>query len=496
MNKKEIDRPLKNQKILPIDVQFVVRYFQLLFGLSKENFRNIDFRKNVQGQYLELKHLINEIINRPEPFWKALSLFIHFIAVNQLDLNDLSLDSIKKIIDSDSVKKNTPENIKKNLEDLITLIQDFKAFDSEIVKLNLEQIYHRFRDSLYNLKYENINDKVKAGIPHDKKDLEWIDMVTSKKFLELETELVWDQRLGKDIDKFIEGSRVYVTTGLKKLDSLIKGFSSSLIVLAGRSASGKTWFAINFMVNVLKAGHYVLFFSIEMNYKDIILRFLSIILNKEFAYLDSMCADVDSSEYLEFKDLYSKHLYEPYIKTGKLEIFNEIIKDLNNIIPTIKRVRNSIKERDKLLFVVIDHLREIKSGNANVGDDQKWLFLESIMISLRGIISDSGYPNICIMPLSQVSRSATFRKADESFQPEDLSASSGLENTANVVIFIRQLKPSSLPGYDNCWLTEVNVAKNRRGPSGIFDVNFNKSIGSVSDDSELLIFLHKMNRNE
>ena len=65
-----------------------------------------------------------------------------------------------------------------------------------------------------------------------------------------------------------------LSSGYKDFDPLFKGFvAGELTVLGGYTSHGKTQFAANFAYNISKAGHAVLFVTLEMTHEELETRF-------------------------------------------------------------------------------------------------------------------------------------------------------------------------------------------------------------------------------
>lgn len=468
------------EKNLDRDIKIIIKYFQWFFNMDEYS-KDLDEQKTIK---LKSKSILKELLlilkrNR-SLFWRAVFVLVEVFANYQWTNFDTNLKNFREYFFSKthSISNVLNEDIKLEINRLFDAIETFNNYDEEILSWDFQQVI----DKTHEIVKQKAKSEAYSGLLEgsfkiwDEVDIDKVDTV---KEVDL-NKFSFSSQFGKQII-----STVTVPTGLSQLDNLIDGFTSSLIVLAGRSASGKTWFAINFMINVLKAGHYVLFFSLEMNYDSIAARFLANIMDEDFKKLLKLSKG-DLEQRRKFDDFCDVNIKSPYINTGKLEIYNDVVKDLSNITTLIKSFKRKIKNKNKLLFVVIDHLREIDQSNTDLVEEQIWNFLGKVMRDLRSIVNNQRYSNICIMPLSQLSRNAVFRKSNQSFDLEDLAGSAFIEQVADVVIFIRRIKPSLLIGYEHNWLTEVNVAKNRFGMSDIFQVNFNTAKGTINDDSSVL----------
>jgi replicative DNA helicase len=173
-----------------------------------------------------------------------------------------------------------------------------------------------------------------------------------------------------------------VSLGLNnELDARTGGFAlTELIMLGGPRGSGKTVGACNVATNQYKHGNIGLFFSIEMRYREIFNRFISILANIDNTRLRRMCctpeeldriALVRSEMFSDSEEVYNDYLkhkqYEKFeidlIKSKKLKPDNQliIIDNQNLTLADIDMNIQKFKSQfgDKLKTVVVDYVNQI-----------------------------------------------------------------------------------------------------------------------------------------
>lgn len=163
---------------------------------------------------------------------------------------------------------------------------------------------------------------------------------------------------------------------------------TELLMLGGLRGSGKTVAACNITVNQYEQGNVGLFFSIEMRYREIFNRFISILANVDNKKIRKMrcdeqdlqqIANVRSNMFTDAEEVYQDFLkhkdYEKFeidlIKSKKLKVDNQLIivdnqnLTLADIDMNIQKFKNQFG--DKLKTVVVDYVNQI-----NIPDIYNW----------------------------------------------------------------------------------------------------------------------------
>lgn len=166
-------------------------------------------------------------------------------------------------------------------------------------------------------------------------------------------------------------------------DAMTGGLSlTELIMIGGHRGSGKTVAACNIAVNQYNQGNVGLFFSIEMRYREIFNRFISVLSGVDNSKLRNMRCDVDdymkianarSNMFADSEEVlqdYIKHRdYEKFeidlVKSKRLKPDNQLIIVDNQSLTMADIDLNITKFKmqfgDKLKVVVVDYVNQIQT---------------------------------------------------------------------------------------------------------------------------------------
>jgi replicative DNA helicase len=323
------------------------------------------------------------------------------------------------------------------------------------------------RRSLIKLGYEIVNSGYVTNIP-----LETIISDFENKLLNLTNEtktqkLVTSAELLNDIffdlkEKSLNPGLSGLPSGFYDLDSLTQGFQKSdLIILAGRPSTGKTAFGLNIGLNLIKRFKLpVLFFSFEMSKEQMMYRLLSMETNISQIRLKS-----------------GKLNQDDWVKINKmikiLSKFPFFIDDTSDL--SVQDIRAKIKsvyfEQNKIGLVIIDYLQLIQNSKGK--NENRVQELSQITRSLKAIAREF---NIPIIALSQLNRSVENR-VDQKPILSDLRESGSIEQDADLVLMLYNNPSNNLKSSDDSkfHLIELIIAKQRNGPIGMVNLNFDKT---------------------
>ena len=218
---------------------------------------------------------------------------------------------------------------------------------------------------------------------------------------------------------------------------------------------GKTSFCLNVAQYAsAKTGETVGIFSLEMAKEQLVLRML--------------CADarVDAHR-LRTGNLQEKdwaRLAKAYADLSASKIF---IDDSATLTPLEMRAKcRRLAAEHGLGLIVVDYL-QLVSGAGRVENRQQEI--ASISRSLKGLAKELHVP---VVALSQLSRAPEAR-TEKRPQLSDLRESGGLEQDADVVIFIYR-EEEYKPNDENRGLAEIIIGKQRNGPTGMLKLAFIK----------------------
>ena len=294
-----------------------------------------------------------------------------------------------------------------------------------------------------------------------------------------------------------DGKLSGIATGLDDLDRMMGGLQSSdLVVLAGRPGMGKTSLVTNIAYNVAKAwqgelkpdghqttvnGGIVGFFSLEMSAEQLATRIIS-----------------------EQTEIPSNHIRRGNISEADFEKIKDYSIELQNLplyvdetggisVAQLAARARRLKRQRGLDVIVIDYL-QLLSGSSKRSSENRVQEITEITTKLKALAKELNTP---VIALSQLSRQVESRD-DKHPQLSDLRESGSIEQDADVVLFVyreeyyhvmRKPLESDREKFAQ-WLAdadkvagkaEVIIAKQRHGPTGTVELQFDGSITKFSN---------------
>ena len=355
----------------------------------------------------------------------------------------------------------------KILIELINYVPNLLYLEEYISLLNDKFL----RRSLIKLGYKLINSAYVTNLPLEtilnSLELEVFNLTNQIKTQKVYTNAELLSNVFLDLkQKSLNPALAGLTSGFYELDSFTQGFQKSdLIIIAGRPSMGKTALALNIGLNVIKALTLpVVFFSLEMSKEQLIYRLITTETNI-------------SNMRLKTGNLYK----EDWLKLNKtiqnLSSLPLFIDDTPN--PTIQDIKMKIKkvifEQNKIGLIIIDYLQLMQ--NTKFKTETRSQELSQITRSLKNIAREFQVP---IIALSQLSRSVENRTNKRPIL-SDLRESGSIEQDADVVLMLyRESYYNSNPiNTDNS--IQLIIAKQRNGPVGTIDLQFDPKIMRFSD---------------
>ena len=299
-----------------------------------------------------------------------------------------------------------------------------------------------------------------------------------------------------------DGNLSGLASGLRDMDVKMGGLQSSdLIILAGRPAMGKTALATNIAYNIARSwrgevqadgqtksidGGIVGFFSLEMSAEQLATRILS-----ERTGISSSSirrGGISEQDFDKIRD--------HSIEMQNLPFYVDDSGGLS-ISQLTARARR-LKRQKGLDLLIIDYI-QLLSGSGKRSDNRVQEITE-ITTGLKALAKELNVP---IVALSQLSRQVENRD-DKRPQLSDLRESGSIEQDADVVLFVyreeyylqsKEPRPGT-PEHEKWQLdmslvhgkAEVIIGKQRHGPTGTINLQFDASVtrfGDLSHDGQL-----------
>ncbi len=296
-----------------------------------------------------------------------------------------------------------------------------------------------------------------------------------------------------------KGDLAGVTTGFESINRKIGGLhKSDLLIIAGRPAMGKTALATNMAFNAAKAwkhdkelgvpddenkGAVVGFFSLEMSSDQLASRILA-----EQAGMSSQDMRQGNLSQEEFNKL-SRVAIE-------LEGLPLHIDDTPGLTIGALRTRARRLQRQKGLgLVIVDYLQLLRGtgGGKGKGPENRVQEVSEITRGLKALAKELSIP---VVALSQLSRTIESRDNKRPLL-SDLRESGTIEQDADMVTFVyrpeyyhNQQEPDPGTAEHMQWLEEGEkllglaefiIGKQRHGPTGIVELQFEAEITKFSD---------------
>ena len=247
-----------------------------------------------------------------------------------------------------------------------------------------------------------------------------------------------------------------VPTGFRLLDNLTSGLQrSELIIVAARPSMGKTALCLNISQYVgMNTDYAVGFFSMEMAKEQIVVRLLAA--DSQLDIRRVRTGFVSEREFEKLK-LSAEAL-------SRARIFLDETPGLT--VMEMKAKTRRLKLERNLDIVFIDYIQLMRPGGRFENRNQE---MAHISRSLKELAKELQIP---VVGISQLSRAPEKGRREPRPQLSDLRESGAIEQDADVVIFIYrpevyQPNDESLRG-----IAEINVAKQRNGPTDIFKLAF------------------------
>ncbi|MBV8689293.1 MAG: replicative DNA helicase, partial [Candidatus Eremiobacteraeota bacterium] len=252
------------------------------------------------------------------------------------------------------------------------------------------------------------------------------------------------------------GDRTGLTTGFNDVDQMTTGLHpGNLVIVAARPGFGKTSLALNMAVATAKEDDLpVAFFSLEMTRDEIMQRLICAEANLNS--LNIRKGNIRDRDWVTMSDA-----------MGRLNELPIYLDDQGSItVPEIRSRCRRLKSLHGLGIVFIDYLQLLRPGltarSANRNEE-----LSEICRALKATAKDLKVP---VVALAQLNRALEARQ-DKHPMLSDLRDSGAIEQEADLVAFLYR------DGYYNpdateADLTELILAKQRNGPTGMVKLRF------------------------
>lgn len=258
-------------------------------------------------------------------------------------------------------------------------------------------------------------------------------------------------------------------TGFKELDQMICGLQvGDLILLAARPSMGKTSLALSACTGALRGrpDETVIIFSIEMPVEQLMMRLVAMESSVELSRMRSGdMRDEDWGQILNAAATISEW-------GNRL-----VIDDSSQQTPALlrARARRYVRKYGKPSLIMIDYLQLMRSP----GQENRTQEIAEISRSLKALGKELGCP---VLALSQLNRQVENR-VDKRPNNGDLRDSGALEQDADLIMFVYRDEVYN-PNSGTAGMAEITIGKQRQGPTGTVQVQFEGKYTRFSDFPE------------
>ncbi|MBU4194303.1 MAG: replicative DNA helicase [Actinobacteria bacterium] len=242
-----------------------------------------------------------------------------------------------------------------------------------------------------------------------------------------------------------------VETGFERLDKLTSGLQpSNLIVVGGRTAMGKTSFALNIAHHAsVRRGLGVLIFSMEMSKVDISERLLCT--QAKVSSTDYRIGKISDERFVDIVDA-----------TGVLSNAPIFIDDTGDLTMTQMRSKSrQLMSKEDIGLIILDYIQLMHIPGFREGRVQE---VSRIARDLKVMAMELEIPVIAASQLRRSSQSVGKKEPNL----EDLRESGAIEQNADLVVLIYRREVDEPRNLDCRGVAEINLAKHRNGEGGKF----------------------------
>ena len=351
-------------------------------------------------------------------------------AMQSLDLQERTLLNIFNEMDNDgSVEYKNLVDIQGGFVTSASFENDVKSLHKLYAQRNLEVSMDVYKQYPKKQELANLSEAIA--------ELEKIDEAED------------DGKLENAIEELQDRLASGKPTGIKsfeKLDNLLAGglYGSMLFTIGARPSVGKTAYAVNLARQIVSEDPEVQvdFFTLEMNKREMLNRFISAVANVDSQKLKNP-SDLD----LLFSEQVTTGIN--WVRNHKIRIYDRVLT-LGGILSVIKK--NAAKAKPDKYVAIIDYIGLVKVN----GRQDRWLQVGKITRELKIIANEY---NIPVIALAQLNRGVESRRNKEPLL-SDLRESGSIEQDSNVVAFLYR------PDDDNRELVKLSIRKNREGSLG------------------------------
>lgn len=404
--------------------------------------------REILGCILKDNQLINETVIQASQF-KEQAHQLLFQSMQKLAFENKAIDKVTLLADNyEYLEQLGGIDFITSLETLGS-IDNFETYEKSMIE------HYKQRES---------ENKVKHWLSSQEKNAsELIDELQSLSELDVTEEMNKNEVLKDMYDlPYLEADDSGIKSGLSDLDAITGGFqNASSVIVGARPSMGKTALMLKLGLSASQQGAIPIMFSLEMPKDQLLRRMIATIGKINLFYARNPHTLMDSK-----KKAWQKAINELY--KLDFEIFDKSNQSLQYMRSQIRKVRRMNPDRE--IIIMIDYLTLINVDGNYQSDHAR---ISAISKGLKNMARDYDCP---VITLAQLSRGLEQRQ-DKRPMLSDLRESGSIEEDADTVAFL--YRDSYYNAESESDDLEVNIAKNRNGPTGTATVYYNKSTGEM-----------------
>lgn len=245
-----------------------------------------------------------------------------------------------------------------------------------------------------------------------------------------------------------------VLTGMADIDAKLMSLRpGGLYVLAARPGVGKTSLALRIVQGIVsrpEADQRVLFFSLEVDRRDLVKKLIAAYGKLPFKDLDMGTLPEDQWARLEETLAIVRNWPMEMMDVGDLTVHQ-----LRSVVK-----RRQLETQNGLKLIVIDYLQLLQGSSR---EQEEYAKISEISRVLKMLSREANVP---VLALSQMSRDSEKGSAPREPRLSDLRGSGSIEQDADAVLFIHRVDNEDREGEDAYRTIKIKLAKNRFGPTG------------------------------
>jgi replicative DNA helicase len=319
----------------------------------------------------------------------------------------------------------------------------FSIVNSAFTAANINYHAKRIKDATFNRKSREVVQKMGTKIGEDdfivEAEKSVMELLEHKKDKKAHSTREILSNIRTQIQETVRTKQLGVPTGFDKLDNAIIGLCRKhFIILGGYTSYGKSTLLCQMVVNICKAGHSLVVFSVEDSKEDKLVRIEAVITGRKI------------------RDIVMGHVNDIVMGETEKEIESfdlQVYDDVYTLEEMDLKIRKH-KMKNKCDIVAIDFMQNITTKADKIYDR-----MSEVAIKLQQMAKKH---DVCILGLSQVSQDDKGKIA--------LRGAQELASAADIVLWIDRDAQNEARNFD------LIVRKNRPfGKTGKVQMTFNDS---------------------